>query len=71
MNTLTARILYVSNTFQNTNVPINEIICVIPSAYNLDWFEIYYHNVTLNRDEGTFYIQCMNGIQVTKPSGKK
>ena len=39
MNIITARILDVSNAFQNTNVPIHERFCVYPSPYYLDWFE--------------------------------
>ena len=62
MHRLTARILDVSNAFQNTNVPIHEIVCVSPPPYYLDWFEIYYPNVLLNQDDGTFFLQCMNGI---------
>ena len=60
---LNARILDVSNAFQNTNVPIHEIICVSPLSYYLNWFERYYPNVPLNRDDGPFCLQCMNGIQ--------
>ena len=37
----------------------------------MDWFEISYPNVTLNRDDGKFYLQCINGIQGTKPSGRQ
>ena len=51
----TARILDVINAFQNTNVPIHERVCVSPPPYYLDWFEISYPNVTLNRDDGTFF----------------
>ena len=68
MHRLTARIFDVSNAFQNTNVPIHERVCVSPSYY-LDWFEISYPNVTLNKDDGPFCIQCMNGIKGTKPAG--
>ena len=67
MHMLTARILDVSNAFQNTNFPIHEIVCVSPPPYYLDWFEIYYPNVPLNRDYCPIFLQCMNGIQVTKP----
>ena len=35
------------------------------------WFEISYPNVTLNRDDGPFCLQCMNGIQGTKPAGRQ
>ena len=71
MHRITARILDVSNAFQNTNVPIHERVCVSPTPYYLNWFERYYPNVPLNRDDGQFFLQCMNGIQVTKPSGRK
>ena len=69
MNRLTARILDVSNALQNTNVPIHEIFFVIPPSYYLDWFERSYPNVPLNLYDGSFFIQCMNGIQGTKPAG--
>ena len=48
MHRLTARILYVSNAFQNKNVPIHERFCVSLPPYYMGWFEIYYPNVTLN-----------------------
>ena len=41
MHILTARVLDVSNAFQNKNVPTYEIVCVIPPPYYIDWFEIY------------------------------
>ena len=66
MHRLTARILDVSNAFQNTNVPIHERVCVIPPPYYLDWFEIFHPNVPLNLDDGPFCLQCMNVIQGTK-----
>ena len=52
---LADRILDVSNSFQNTNVPIHEIFCVSPPPYDLDWFEIYYPNVSINQDDGPFF----------------
>ena len=63
MHRLTTRVLDVSNAFQNTYVPIHEIVCVSPPPYYLDWFEIYYPNVTINQYYGPFFLQCMNGIQ--------
>ena len=69
MHRLTVRILDASNAFQNANVTINERFCVSPSPYYLDWFEKYYPNVPLNLYEGPFCLQCMNGIQGTKPEG--
>ena len=54
MHRLTASILDVSNVFQNTNFPIHEIICVSPPPFYLDWFEISYPNVPLNRHDGPF-----------------
>ena len=71
MHIITARILDVRNEFQNTNVTIHERVCVSPPPYYLDWFERSYPNVPLNRDDGPFCLQCMNGIQVTKPSGRQ
>ena len=67
---LTARVLDVSNEIQNKNVPINEIICVSPPPYYLDWFERSYPNVTHNIDDGPFCLECMNGIQEKKPIWK-
>ena len=43
-------------------LPIHERVCVSPSPYYLDWFENSYPDVPLNRDDGTFCIQYMNGI---------
>ena len=63
MHILTGMILDVSNAFQNTNVPINERVCVIPPPYYINWFERSYPNVTLNLDDGTCYPRCMNVIQ--------
>ena len=54
MHRLTAIILDVSNVSQNTNVPINERVCVSPPPYYLDFFERYYPNVPLNRYDGPF-----------------
>ena len=63
MHRLTARILDVSNSFQNKNVPINEIFSTSPTSYYLDWFEISYPNVSLNQYDDPFCLQCMNGVQ--------
>ena len=41
MHRLFASILDVSNAFQNTNVPIHEIVCVSPLPYYLHWFGKY------------------------------
>ena len=71
MHRLTARILDVSNAFQNTNVPIHERVCVSPLPYYLEWFEISYPNIPLNQDYGPFFLQCMNGIKRTNPAGRK
>ena len=57
---LTARILDVSNEFQNTNVPIYERVFVSPPPYYLYWFEISYPNFPLNIYDGPFFLQCMN-----------
>ena len=48
---------------------IHERLCVSPPPYYIDWFEKYYPTVHLNQDEVPFFIQFMNGINVTKPSG--
>ena len=63
MHRLAARILDVSNAFQNKKNPIHERVCVSPPPYYLDWFERSYSNVPLNRYDGPFFLQCMNGIQ--------
>ena len=68
MNKLTARILDVSNAFQNTNVSIYERVCVSPPPYYLHWFERSCPNVPLNWDEGPFCLQYMNVIQGKKPA---
>ena len=65
MHRITARILDVSNTFQNANFPIHEIVCVSPPPYYLDWFEISYLNVPLNLDGDQFRLRHMNEIQGT------
>ena len=64
-------LLMVSNVFQNTNVPIHKRVCVITPPYYLDWFDRSYPNVSLNRDEGPFCLQCMNWIQGPKPTGRQ
>ena len=71
MHRLTDRILDVSNAFQNTNVPIHERVCFSPPPYYLDWFERSCPNVPRNRDDGRFFLLCMNGIQGTKPAGRQ
>ena len=48
MHRLIASILDFSHSFQNTNVPIHERVCVGTSPYYIDWFEIYYPNVPCN-----------------------
>ena len=68
---LNAIILYFSNEFQNKNFPIHERVCVSPPTYYLDWFEISYPNVPLNRNDGPFCLQCMHGIQGKKTAEKK
>ena len=71
MHKHTAKILYVSNAFQNKKVPIHERVFVILPSYYLDWFEISYPNVPLNRDDGPFCLHFMNVIQGTKPIGRQ
>ena len=71
MNRLTDNILDVSNAFKYTNFPIHDRVCVSPPTYYLYWSEIYYPNVPLNLDGGTFYLRCMNGIQAGKTSGRQ
>ena len=68
MHRLTVRILDVSNELQNKNVPIHEIVCVIPPTYYINCLENSYHNFPFNKDNGPFCLQCMNGIKGTKPS---
>ena len=70
MHRFTASILDVSNAFHNTNVPIHERVFVSPPPYYLDYFEISHPNVPLNRYYGPFFLQFLNGIQVTKPAGR-
>ena len=70
-NIVTASILDVSNAFQNTNVTIHERVCVGKPPFYLDCFERPYPNVTLNRYEGPFFLQCTSGIQRTKLAGQQ
>ena len=65
INRLTARVLDISNVLQNTNVRINDRVCVSSPPFYLDLFERSYPNITLDIDGSPFCIQCMNGIQVT------
>ena len=71
MHRLTVRVIDVSNEFKNKNVPIHERVCVSPLPYDLDWFERSYPSVTLNQDDGPFFIQYINNIQVTKPTRRQ
>ena len=71
MHRLTASILDVSNALQSTDVPIHEKVCFNPPPQYIDQFERSYPNVTINRDDDPFCLQCMNGIQGTKPPGRK
>ena len=71
MHRFTESIMDITNDFQNTDVLINERVCVSPPPYYLDWFEKYYPNVHLNLHDGPFCLQLMNVIQVTKPSKRK
>ena len=71
MHRLNAKLLDVSYAFQNKNASIHERFCVSPPTFYLDWFQRSYPNVLLNRDEIPFSIQCMNGIQGTKPSKRQ
>ena len=54
----TVKVLYVSNAFNNTHVPIHERVYVIPPPYYIDWFETSYHNVPLNLDDGPFFFNA-------------
>ena len=63
MHKHTAKILDVSNAFQNTMFSIHGRVCVSPPPNYPDWFEISSPNDPLNCDGGPFFIQCMNGIQ--------
>ena len=56
---------------QNKNVPINEILCVSPPPYYLDWFERSYPNVPINRDDFPFCLCYMNGVQGGKPARRQ
>ena len=49
-----ATILDVSNAFLNTNVTINEGVCVSSPPYYLNWFENAYLNFPLNWDSIPF-----------------
>ena len=58
LNRLYARVLGVSNSFQNTNAPIYETVCFSPPLYYLDQFEISYPNVTIIRYNGPFFFNA-------------
>ena len=66
MHRLTTKILDISNYLQNKNVPINEIVCVSPPPYYLEWFEQFHPNVPLNKYSGPFCLQYINVIQGKK-----
>ena len=68
MHRLADSILYISNAFHHTNVPIHERVYVSTPPYYIDWFDKYYPNFPLNQDYGQFFLQCMNGIQGKKTS---
>ena len=67
MHRLTDMILDVSNAFQNKNILIHERVFFIPPPYYLDWLEKSYLNLPLNKYDGIFTLQCMNGIQCKNP----
>ena len=71
MHRLNDRILDVSNEFQNTKSSICERVYVSPPLYYLELFELSYPNVTLNQGYGPFFLQCINGMQVTELTGQK
>ena len=71
MHKLTARILDVSNAFKNTNFLFMKQFVSVHLPIILNGLEISYPNVPLNRDDDPFCLQCMNGIQGTKPDGRK
>ena len=52
MNRLTARVLDVSNVFQNKNITINERVYVSPPPCYMDQIEISYPNFPLNGYDG-------------------
>ena len=64
MHRLTVNIFDVSNAFQNTHISIHERVCASTPPYDIYWFETSYPNIPLNQDDGSFFLQCMNGIQV-------
>ena len=55
MHRLTAKILDVSNAFQNKNVTIHERVCLTPPPYYLDSFERSYPDVHINLDYAPFF----------------
>ena len=48
MNNLHVRIVDVRNAPQNTNVPINERVCISLPPYYMEWFEKVYPNININ-----------------------
>ena len=71
MHRLTARILDVSNLFQNKKFPINERVYVSTPPYYLYWFEKYYPNIHLNKYYIPFFLQCIDAIQGRVPAVQK
>ena len=71
MHRLNDRVLDVSNEFQNTQFSICERVYVSPPLYYLELFELSYPHVTLNQGYGPFFLQCINGMQVTELTGQK
>ena len=52
--------------FSGKNVTIHERVCISTSLYYLYWFDKYYANVYLIRDDGPFFIQQINRIHEEK-----
>ena len=52
-----------------TQSVIVERVCVIPPIYYMDYCEKYYLHVTLNWDDGPFFLQFINWIQGKNPAG--
>ena len=71
MHRHTSIIFDVINTLQSKNYPTHERVCVIPPPYYMDSFERFHPKVSLNWDDGPFFLQFMNVIQGTKSVGRQ
>ena len=61
-------VLDVISSFQNTNVLINEQLCIISRQYYIEWFKRTYPYIPVIDKYGSLFIQSVDDIQGTKPT---